>query len=784
MSTNPQPTTRLERYIHFVIRQRWGVLIASFVLSALLGAGVSKIGLANDYRVFFSDANPDLIAFEEIEATFTKNDNVLLVVQPKEGTVFNPRTLAALRDLTDAAWKIPFSTRVDSITNFQHTEAEEDELIVEDLYPSWATSQEEADRAAAVALAEPLLVNRLVSPDARTTALNIRIELDATQNDALPQVAPAVRELRDEFVAAYPDHRVALTGLSMLNNAFAEAPLKDMPIVMPLMFGILALVMVMFLRSFLGSGATFVVIMFATLSTIGVAGHLGLMLDPVSASVPTIILTLAVADSVHILMTFFASMRAGRSKTSAIVESFRVNAQPVFLTSLTTVIGFLSLNASDAPPYRLLGNLTALGVALAWLFSMTTLPSLLSVLPMKASKSGAGLVGPARRLAEFVVARPRAITYGLGGVVVAIVLSMSTLVVNDKFVEYFDTDMAFRRDTDFTMENLSGIYQLSYSIPSGESQGVGGPEYLATVDGFAEYVREQPGVVHVNTFTDTMKRLNMNMHGDDPEQYRLPDSQPLGAQFLLLYELSLPFGLDVNDQIDIDKSKLRVDVTFGDVGTAMIMETHESALAWLDEHGTAPMREHLSGSPALMFSNITMRNIEGMLVGTGIGFAIIALIIAFALKSPRLGFLSLIPNILPAALAFGVWALLFHEVGFAVSVIAGLSMGIIVDDTVHFLSKYQRARREHSYSASDAVIYAFEAVGPAIVGTTIIVAAGFAMLGLSSFRVTSYMGLLTSIAVIAALITDLLLLPALLVLIDSDKAQTSLPMAASLENAA
>jgi predicted RND superfamily exporter protein len=261
-----------------------------------------------------------------------------------------------------------------------------------------------------------------------------------------------------------------------------------------------------------------------------------------------------------------------------------------------------------------------------------------------------------------------------------------------------------------------------------------------------------------------MHRLNQNMHADDPAFHRLPESQELGAQYLLLYELSLPYGLDVNDQINIDKSALRIDVTYGDIGTAELEREAEAAKAWIAVHGTPAMATADATGPAQMFAKITRRNIASMILGTGIGFAAIAVILMSALKSVRMGVISLIPNIVPTAMAFGVWAYLVGEVGFAVSVVAGLSIGIIVDDTVHFLTKYNRVRGE--LDAKGAVQSAFENVGAAIVANTIIVGIGFAVLGLSTFRVTAYMGLLTSLTIMAALAVDFLLLPALLIAFD------------------
>jgi predicted RND superfamily exporter protein len=287
---------------------------------------------------------------------------------------------------------------------------------------------------------------------------------------------------------------------------------------------------------------------------------------------------------------------------------------------------------------------------------------------------------------------------------------------------------------------------------------------LAKVDAFTAWLAARPAVQHVNSFSYTMKRLNRNMHGDDPGFHRLPEARDLAAQYLLLYELSLPYGLDVNDQINIDKSALRIDVTYGDIETAELEIEVTAAEAWLASNGTPAMHRSEATGPALMFAKITRRNIASMILGTGLGFAAISVILMLALRSVRLGIMSLIPNVVPAAMAFGVWALLEGEVGFAVSVVAGLSIGIIVDDTVHFLTKYNRVRGE--LDAKGAVRYAFQSVGSAILSNTIIVAAGFAMLGISTFRVTAYMGLLTSLTVVCALAVDFLLLPTLLIAFD------------------
>jgi predicted RND superfamily exporter protein len=312
---------------------------------------------------------------------------------------------------------------------------------------------------------------------------------------------------------------------------------------------------------------------------------------------------------------------------------------------------------------------------------------------------------------------------------------------------------------------------MSFSIRAGESSGINDPEYLRRLDAFAKWLRAQPGVHHVSTFTDTVKRLNKNMHGDDPTYYRLPEARELAAQYLLLYEMSLPYGLDLNDQLNVDKSATRFDVVCGDVDFKILKDIKGRAEQWLRDNGLPSMVAE-GASPAVMFAYIAERNIQSMVRGTIIALLLISLVLAVALRSLRLGVLSILPNIIPIGMAFGIWALLFGEVGFAVSIVAGVSIGIIVDDTVHFLAKYLRARRERGMNSPDAVRYAFSTVGHALWVTSLILVVGFSVLSLSAFWPNATLGLLTALAIAAALFADFLFLPPLLMALDGKEVET------------
>ena len=780
----PGPAARdawIIAYARWVIRWRWAVLLTGILVALALASGGRFLSFSTDYRAFFSKENPQLQAFESLQQVYTKDDNILIVLRPDQGDVFTAETLAALRQLTQAAWQLPYSRRVDSLTNFQNSYAEGDDLTVEDLVParlveeSGALTPERLEAIRAIALSEPLLAERLGAPDGRTTAVNVTLTLPGEGPEEVLEAMAAAREMVAAFKAEHPGITVAVTGLVALDAAFSEASFADLATLVPLMYGIIIAGLLLFLRSFAGTIVTLLVVGFSAGSAMGLAGWMGVELTPPSAIAPTIILTLAVADSIHLLVTLLHAMGQGADKRQAIVESLRVNFSPVFLTSLTTVIGFLSLNFSDAPPFRDLGNITAMGVTAAWIYSISFLPAFLAVVPLKAgTRRQAGNSGM-ERLAEFVLRQRRGLLWGMTALVVLLAAWIPRIELNDQFVNYFEPSIPFRAETDFAMEHLSGIYQLEFSVPAGEEGGISEPDYLRKVDAFAGWLRERPEVVHVQSLTDVFRRLNKNMHGEDPQWYRLPEERDLAAQYLLLFEMSLPYGLDLNNQINVDKSSLRVIATLTNITTRQARDLKDAAENWMAAN--MPDLASEPTGPFVMFAYISERNIKSMLSGTGLALVLISLSLIAALRSFKIGALSIIPNVIPAIMAFGLWGLLVGEIGLASSVIAATSLGIIVDDCVHFLSKYLRARREKGASPEDAVRYAFATVGRALWVTSAVLIAGFATLALSAFELNQSLGLLTALAIFAALIADFLLLPPLLLAIDKEKKHADTPRA-------
>ena len=571
--------------------------------------------------------------------------------------------------------------------------------------------------------------------------------------------------MTNTFKQKYPDINIYLTGIVFMDNTFNEAGESDMKTLIPIMYAVVLVIMAFTLKTFWGTLVTVLIMVFSILTGMGLGGWAGIMLTPISANAPTIILTLAVADSIHLLVTLFHEMRAGKTKHEAIAETLRINHQPVFITSLTTAIGFLSLNFSDSPPFRDLGNLVAVGVMAAYVYSVLFLPAMLSVLPLRVKPRASAHEALIDQFGDWVVHHRNLIFWGGLTFITLLAIQTPKIEINEKFNEYFDSRYPFRPDNDYVEKHLTGFESIEYSLSAGESGGISNPAYLKKLDEFSDWYRQQPGVMYVSTLTDTLKRLNKNMHGDDESYYRLPDERDLSAQYLLLYELSLPFGLDLNNQINIDKSSTRFTAILESVSTRHVLDLEESAQKWLKENVPPEMISH-GASPLIMFSHIAKRNIDSMMVGTVLALLLISAILIGVLRSFKLGFISTVPNLVPVVMTFGTWAWAVGEIGLAVSVVTPVALGIIVDDTVHFLSKFRRAKVELGKSTEEAVRYSFHTVGTALFLTSIILIFGFLVLTLSGFRMNVQLGTLTTLSILFALLADFFFLPALLLKVD------------------
>ena len=755
-----------------MLAARWLVLLSSVFLVAVASSGIALLEFSANYRIFFDDDNPQLLALEALENTYGKNENIVFLIVPDDGDATSESALSAAVWLTETAWYTPFSRRVDSLANFQYTTADGDDLYVRDLIdPEELPEAEARSRIRDIALSDPRVSGAILAVDGGVSVVNVTVELpDEGQLEAVAEVAEFARSAAVEAEERYPGIDLRIVGTVMVGQTFLEASINSQKIFLPASLLLMALILGVLTRGWAGVAATVAVIVFAILASVGLGVWVGLPFSPPIAPAPTIVLMIVVANCVHLLVALQQRLRAGDSKHDAIVESIRLNLHPVFLASLTTALGFLSMNFSEVPPYRDLGNFVAFGIGASFVLSVTFLPALLSLLPIRAPKDRQ-LPGPSMNwLADSVLRYRKPILWGWLVVVAAMLLAIPRNELNDVLVHFFDESVDFRQDTDFMDEHLSGNTLLEYSLEASTEGGVTDPLFLAEVSSFADWYREQPPVRHVSVITDTFRQLNKSMHGDDPTAYRIPESQELAAQYLVLYELSLPQGLDLNNQIDRSRSATRVTISAETLDSQELLALNARAEAWLKEYAQHVSSINSTG-PAALFAYIGQRNIRAMLIGTVVVLLAISAILLLALRSLRLGLISILPNLIPAVLGFGVWGLTVGQVGLSLSVVVAMTVGIVVDDTVHFLSKFRRARHEYGQSPEEAVRYAFDTAGRALITTTVVLVAGFLILVFSPFVPTAQVGVLTAMIIASALVADLSLLPALLTATDRSAAQ-------------
>jgi len=775
---DPSPSDRASQTFHWILDHPKKTIIFSTIFFFICCLGILGFSFTTDYRYFFSDQNPDLQAFNDFQEKFGKSDNILVVIKTSGETVFESSALTMLEEFTKRSWETPHSTRVDSLTNFQHIQVDDNEIIVEPLFENaHLLAPKTIEQKALYSTSESALQGFLISDDQTHTAVFISIETPEDDNGSAQFEAVAfVDALTQEFKREYPNSHFYVTGQLKINRGFMDAALLDATTLIPMMFLLLVVFLWLFLRSFHAMIATMIIVFMSSGIGISLTFALGIPMSAVATSAPLIILTLAVADSVHILVSYDQELKTGLAQKQALFKSLTINLQPVFLTSLTTIIGFLSLNFNESPPVQDMGNMVAIGVAAAFALSLSFLPAYLVLCrPPKVKIIDPALSGDSPKhwsqlLSNFV--KNNSHLCGIVFLVLTAVLAWnaSRNELNDMLFEFLAEKLPVRQDINYVKDNMTGVMSLSYAVSSSEDGGVTQPQYLKTLDAFKIWLQQQPEIKHVNSFSDVIQRINRMLHDNDQAFAVIPDDPAMISQNLLLYEMSLPFGMSLDNQLDFNKQTSHLRMQLDNLKTQQLIELVERAELWLADNAPEGFVATPTG-PDYMFARITFRTIQSMAFGTLLALFLISICMMIALKDWRLGLLSFIPNIAPLFMTFGIWALFVGEVGLIASSVAVIGLGLIIDDTVHFLSKYQRARRVLGYHFDQAIEYAFNRVASAILVTSVILITGFAILGQSAFKPNTQMGILTSITIGFALLSTFFLLPAMLRWFDShDKA--------------
>lgn len=759
-----------ERINRLAIAHPWLCIATWLMLMSAAMVGMPNIVVDASYRAFFDQQDPLLKRMDEIQAEFSSGDSLVFMLAAREGDMFTPRTLQALEQVTEQAWTLPEAIRVNALGNFPYSRSVNDDLYVDELIED--VTRLDAQAIANIrhyALSEPLLRDRLLSRDGQATLVYVtftdRTSISLSVNQ---QIYHAALQIRDQLRSDYPELEVYVTGIVAGNAAFTDVASRDAQRLIPLGLLCALLVMLAYMRYESGRWGAAGSTTFAALTVIivsvnipmGLMGWFGLAANNMTSVIPVVILTLAVADSLHILLSYFDLSREGHASEDALLRSLKLNAEPVWLTSFTTMIGFLALNNSDSPAFQQLGNLVAVGVFIAWLAANTLLPALISLMPSTLEQKQRGPRQAMPALSAWLIRQHRKVLIIgfaclIGG---AVCIPLNQL--NDAWSTYLSQRTTFGADTSRFIDKFEDLNQIEFVLDTGRENGIYDPAFLTTLGKFAEWARQQPEVRFVQSIDLTIKRLNRNMHGDDPAYSVIPQDPAETAQYLLLYEMSLPYGASITDELNLDKSAARVVVALKRSDTAFHLGMQHKLQDWLKTN--APELWHPGTSTETIMANLSYRDAHGMLWGTAMALLAITLTLTLVFRSLRYGLLSLLVNAMPAVITLGLWGLLVGQAGISVSMVFAASLGIVVDYSVHFISKYRQAKQNRGLKAEAAIEYAFSTVGVALLVTTGVLVVNFLLLGLSDFALNVYMGVLTAMTIVLALLSQLFFLPSLL----------------------
>ena len=757
-------------FAKLLIKYRYLSIGLVIIVVCLLATGLTKLTFNPDLETYFPEGHPAVIRYNEIDDMFIPTDNLIIAVHSNEGTLFNGDSLKVIEELTKKSWTIPYSVRVDSLTNYSYVKSVNDDLIVEPfIEEAEKKSIEFIEKRKDLVAGEDIIYKSLISEDKKTSVVSIIVDPPGpNKEDQNSELINYILGFIEPIKESNENLDIRLLGNPYLDYISPRIVKAEMPVVMPLMLLLIFLIVFLMIRSYVAVLATFVVILMSLIATFGSIGILGNPLNQMVTTIPILIITLALADCIHLFSIYFQNRVKGISSKESMEKSLEMNIQPLFLTTISTCIGFLCLNFIEVAPLRDFGNAVAIGIGFAFIFTIFFIAPIVSFFEVKTASKVTKQTRFSTSVGSFILKNGNKLIFSITSISFLILLCIPMNELDENPTQmYAEGFTSFSSDTLWLDEKLSVTFPVNFLATNEEGQ-VSDPDFLEILDKFSVWLEEREQVNHVTSLANNMKNLNKSMHGDDPEWKKIPENADLSAQYLFFYEMSLPMGLDLNSSISQDRKSTKISATLKDMSANEFMEFNNEVLGYLQQNNLENMISEPS-SFRVIFTYMVEAIVNSLLYGLFIGILLITLIIGLFFRSYLLPALSIFPNILPIGMGFGLWGLFVGDVGFMVAVGMGSTLGVIVDFTVHFLSKYELARKEFKKSVEESVIYSFETVGFALIIMTVVLALGFSVLNLVTFIPIQDFAKFSVICFIGGLIINFLFLPNLLMKFDKRK---------------
>ncbi len=748
-----------------IIKYRWAIVtLMPLLIVILFVLNMKKAGVETDFKIWFDENSTVMKNFEHFKQTFGSDDRLMIALRSEEG-IFQKDILKSIQSMTDELWETKYVARVDSISNYQYVHVSEDdpdEIIVEDFLENIdSLTPKELKEKEEIAKTDVQTKNLLISEDGKSAVIIARMVYSKyLKPDHYVSLYTSANKIIDKYkLEGVEYHNI---GVPAYTHAFVEAISSNGKTFLPLVFLTVIILLAIIFRNIWSILLPVSIVILTILFIAGFTFGLGYKLNTITSMFPIFVIAIGIADSIHIIWVWKYKREEGFSNNESIIYSLEKNLTPAFITSLTTFAGFISLGISKIVPLQAFGILLASGAIMAFILSVIFLPALLSVLnpkiKTKANKS-IQLKSFINKYTNFVVRNDKAIIT-ISILFIAICsYGIKDVTVDTEFAKQFDENTAIRKSADFVEKNIGGTIAIEIIIDSKEKSGINSPQLMKDVDKFSEeFMQRYQRVRHINSLTQVVKKYHQLMNGGEESFYAIPNSKELVSQYMLLYSLSLPRGMGINDMMDVDGRFLRVTAMMNITSEAKKLEMYEWTKKWWEEHSsyTATIEgvTMISGHMRLQLTDTMIKSISLALV-------FVTLIFWFTFRSKFFMFISTLPNIAPLLVSVGLTGWLGINLDLGMAIVFVIIIGIAIDDTVHFLAKYKAAIKKGE-SLVEAIEESLLLSGNAIIITTMVLVLGFGVFLFSDFALYSNFGLLSSIALSLAMIFDLLLLPAII----------------------
>ncbi len=764
----------MSSFINQLLTKRLILALITLVLGSLVAWGMQYTSMDATYNSILSEDDPYKKEVDQTRIDFPPSTSVLFAFQ-SDTDVFNFPSIQAMDALTNRYTEIESAISVGSLLNRRLNDTDADRLDRDYLIPEVATlTLADLRDIRDIALGDEDLTKSLLSPAGDMALAIIKYKASVNDQSTRLRIAESVIELRDSLRDDYPTVKIYVLGGVLFERDSYQAQIKDSKYLFPLVVTISILLLWFCLRSLSFSLCLFA-IAFATIGlTVGTYGWAQIPFNQISSLGPIVVLVIAIADGIHIVSIYVQGLHKKLSKLEAMRQSLVINMQPVTLATITTAMGFLSLNYCSSPGIYGFGNIVAIGVCWAYVVTLTLLPALILLLPANKVPKPLGVRGFISYVTRLVARRGNLLFWGSAALIVFTLGLLPLNKVDFNRYSFIDKESDFHHVMKALAEKIGNDQSLVYSIHSGEYYGITELEFLTQVDDFSRWLEDQPEASFVTSYTDLLRSMNKSEHEDeaeannsvlDQEWDELPSDKLQIIDYLVGYQLIQEIEPNLEPIFNSDYSAIRLVIGTSNLSNLELIQFNDRIDQWVTAN-VMPGYRIMHGDNSILFARLDRSISVELMQGFTLSFLLITLTLMIGLKSVRYGLLSIMPNLFPATIVFGFWGLFVGELSPYILMLFSISIGLVVDDSVHILSKYISARRDGK-APEDAVQYSLDKAGSAITITTLSLAVGtFILVFSNTFHFQNVALLLTPIIVVA-LFLDLLFLPTLLVKFDN-----------------